>query len=146
MRFLPHVTVAALIEQEGRFLLVEEGDPKAPVFNQPAGHIEARETPAAACIREALEETGWSVEPLYLLGIYLLDLGPEKTYYRFGFVAKAIEKISDDLDQGILGRHWLTLEEIRTLHQQGRLRSDLVMQLIEDYLAGRQFPLDLIRT
>ncbi|QEW07973.1 NUDIX hydrolase [Nitrincola iocasae] len=146
MPFHPHVTVAALIQRQGRYLLVEEGDPANPVFNQPAGHIEAGETPVEACIREVLEETGWQARPEHLIGIYLLNLQhKEKIYYRFGFKAEALEQITEQLDSDIIACHWLTLAEITQLQQQGRLRSDLVMQLIEDDLKGRQFPLDLIR-
>ncbi len=146
MPFHPHVTVAALIQRQGRYLLVEEGDPANPVFNQPAGHIEAGETPVEACIREVLEETGWQARPEHLIGIYLLNLQhKEKIYYRFGFKAEALEQITEQLDSDIIACHWLTLAEINQLQQQGRLRSDLVMQLIEDDLKGRQFPLDLIR-
>lgn len=147
MPFHPHVTVAALIQRQGRYLLVEEGDPANPVFNQPAGHIEAGETPVNACIREVLEETGWQARPQHLIGIYLLNLQQnEKIYYRFGFKAQALEQVTDKLDSDIIACHWLTLPEVTQLQQQGRLRSDLVMQLIEDDLKGRQFPLDVIRS
>ena len=146
MRFSPHVTVAALIRQQNRYLLVEEGDPANSVFNQPAGHIEANESPYAACCREVLEETGWHTIPEHLIGVYLLHLEQgAKAYYRFGFRAQAIEQLHTELDEGIIACHWLTLDEIRTLDKAGRLRSDLVMRLIEDDLAGRAFPLDLIR-
>lgn len=146
MAFSPHVTVAALIKRDDRYLLVEEGDPDASVFNQPAGHIEAGETPAQACIREVLEETGWQARPRHLIGVYLLELPDQnKTYYRFGFRAEALEQISDQLDPDIIACHWLTLAEIQQLNQQQRLRSDLVMQLIEDDLRDQHFPLSLIR-
>ncbi|WP_442934830.1 NUDIX domain-containing protein [Nitrincola sp. A-D6] len=116
-------------------------------FQSTAGHIEAGETPVEACIREVLEETGWQARPQHLIGIYLLNLQhKEKIYYRFGFKAEALELITDQLDSDIIACHWLTLAEITQLQQQGRLRSDLVMQLIEDDLKGRQFPLDLIRS
>ncbi len=99
MPFHPHVTVAALIQRQGRYLLVEEGNPANPVFNQPAGHIEAGETPVEACIREVLEETGWQARPEHLIGIYLLNLQhKEKIYYRFGFKAEALEQITEQLD------------------------------------------------
>lgn len=146
MAFSPHVTVAALIKQDNRYLMVEEGDPANPVFNQPAGHIEAGETPVDACIREVLEETGWLARPQHLIGIYLLNLQHiEKSYYRFGFKAEVQERVTERLDSDIIACHWMTLAEITQLQQQGRLRSDLVMQLIEDDLEGRQFPLDFIR-
>lgn len=145
MAFSPHVTVAALIKRNDRYLMVEEGDPANPVFNQPAGHIEAGETPVNACIREVLEETGWEASPQHLIGIYLLNLDEkQKTYYRFGFKAETSKKITEELDSDIIACHWMTLSDIRQLQQQGRLRSDLVIQLIEDDLKGRQFPLDLI--
>jgi phosphatase NudJ len=146
MPFHPHVTVAALIQRQGRYLLVEEGDPANPVFNQPAGHIEAGETPFAACIREVLEETGWQAEPKHLIGIYILDLPEqEKTYYRFGFKAEALQQVTEQLDEDIIACHWLSLEEIQQLNQEQRLRSDLVLQLIVDDLNGKHFPLSLIQ-
>jgi phosphatase NudJ len=145
MAFQPHVTVAALIRQNDRYLMVEEGDPNNSVFNQPAGHIEAGETPEAACIREVQEETAWRVKPKHLIGIYLLTL-PEKIYYRFGYKAEALEDLSTPLDSDIIARHWLTFSEIKELQLAGRLRSDLVMKLIEDDLAGNAFPLEIIQS
>ncbi|EXJ10968.1 NUDIX hydrolase [Nitrincola nitratireducens] len=146
MAFQPHVTVAALIRRNDRYLMVEEGNPNNSVFNQPAGHIEAGETPEAACIREVQEETAWRVKPKHLIGIYLLTLHPEKVYYRFGFRADALEDLSTPLDPDIIACHWLTLSEIKALQLAGRLRSDLVMKLIEDDLAGNAFPLEIIQS
>lgn len=147
MAFSPHVTVAALIQQDDRYLMVEEGDPSASVFNQPAGHIEADETPYGACIREVLEETGWKAEPEHIIGIYLLHLPEQdKTYYRFGFKANPLQQITDQLDKDIIASHWLTLEEIYQLNNAGRLRSDLVLKLIEDDLQGKAFPLTIIHS
>ncbi len=146
MEFSPHVTVAALIKRDDRYLMVEEGNPSASVYNQPAGHVEEGETPFDACVREVLEETGWHAEPKQLIGVYILDL-PEKrkTYYRFGYKAEAIEQITNKLDADIIAYHWLTLAEIQQLNRQQRLRSDLVLQLIEDDLQGKLYPLSVIR-
>ena len=146
MAFSPHVTVAALIKQDDRYLMVEEGDPASSVFNQPAGHIEAGESPYSACVREVLEETGWQAEPKHLIGVYLLNLPEQdKIYYRFGFKADPVKHITAQLDKDIIANHWLTLEEIRELNLQGRLRSDLVLKLIEDDLNGKAFPLSMIQ-
>ncbi|MCD8512012.1 MAG: NUDIX hydrolase [Nitrincola sp.] len=145
MSFSPHVTVAALIKKDDRYLMVEEGDPNASVFNQPAGHIEEGETPFNACVREILEETGWQAEPQHLIGVYILNLPEQnKVYYRFGFRAAALEQVTDRLDKDIIACHWLTLKEIQALNDQQRLRSDLVLQLIEDDLNGKAYPLTLI--
>lgn len=145
MAFSPHVTVAALIKQNDRYLMVEEGNPEDSVFNQPAGHIEAGESPYSACVREVLEETGWQAEPKHLIGVYILNLPEQdKTYYRFGFKADPVKHVTATLDQDIIASHWLTLNEIKALDQQGRLRSDLVLKLIEDDLDGKAFPLSMI--
>ncbi len=143
--WVPHVTVATVVEREGRFLLVEEqARGGAVVFNQPAGHVEANETLAEAAVRETLEETGWDVVLTRFLGIYTYTAPtrPEVTYYRMAYLATAVQHHpTRPLDTGILAAHWLTVDEIRASAQ---LRSPLVLRCVEDALAGRAFPLDLV--
>ncbi|MDX1633018.1 MAG: NUDIX hydrolase [Marinobacter sp.] len=144
MTWTPHVTAAVVVEDShGRFLLVEEVSGGRTVINQPAGHIEEGETIVAAACREALEETGWRVEPTHFLGLYTYRAPANGvTYYRFCLIARAAEKLSDQLDSDIITTHWLDLEQIRQRREQ--LRSPLVLQCIEDYRNGRQFPLDVL--
>jgi 8-oxo-dGTP pyrophosphatase MutT (NUDIX family) len=141
----PNVTVAALIEREGRFLLVEEETEDGLRFNQPAGHLDEGESLAAACAREALEETAWGFTPTALVGIYQWPRPRgDITYLRFAFcgVLGGHEE-GRQLDAGILRAVWMTPDEIRATAD--RHRSPLVWQCISDYLAGRRYPLDLIR-
>lgn len=144
MTWTPHATVAVIVEdQAGRFLMVEEFSGGKVVFNQPAGHIEEDEAILDAVRREALEETGWEIDPIHFLGIYTYKAPTNGvTYYRFCYVAQAGAKVSDHLDDGIIAAHWLTLDEIRGLGE--KLRSPLVLQCIEDYRNGRQYPLDVV--
>ncbi|SDW57147.1 NUDIX hydrolase [Marinobacter mobilis] len=144
MTWTPHATVAVIVEDEqGRFLLVEENSDGRIVYNQPAGHIEEGESIQHAARREALEETGWEVELQHFLGLYTY-LAPANgvTYYRLCFSAKALSKVTDELDDGIIAAHWLSLEEITK--EPGKLRSPLVLKCIEDYRNGRRFPLGVI--
>ncbi|MCH8497577.1 MAG: NUDIX hydrolase [Marinobacter sp.] len=144
MTWKPHATVAVVVQDaEGRFLLVEELSHQQLVYNQPAGHIEEHESIFEAACREALEETGWQVELTHLLGVYTY-LAPANgaTYYRFCFAATAVTRLTDQLDKDIRAAHWLDLDTIRARADQ--MRSPLVIRCIEDYLAGRRFPLDLI--
>lgn len=144
MTWTPHATVAVVIEDDqGRFLLVEELSHGQVVFNQPAGHVEEGEKIIDAAFREALEETGWEVEPEHFLGIYTYTAPANGvTYYRFCFTARALSRVTRDLDDGIIAAHWLTVDEIR--QHSDKLRSPLVLQCIEDYRNGRRFPLDVI--
>lgn len=145
MRFTPHVTVATIIEDQGRFLLVEEMAAGRAVFNQPAGHLEADESLMQAAIRETLEETGWDVEITYLTGIYLYTAPSNGvTYQRVCFAGKALRHHPERaLDEGIIGPRWLTRAELA--EQPERWRSELVLQCIDDYLTGERFPLALLR-
>ncbi len=144
MTWTPHATVAAIVEDDnGRFLLVEEHSAGRIVFNQPAGHIEEDEPVLEALKREALEETGWEVEPRHFLGVYTYKAPANGvTYFRFCYAARAIRRVSEKLDTGIVAAHWLSLEEIRNLGD--RLRSPLVLECIEDYRNGRRYPLDVV--
>ncbi|BCB26332.1 NUDIX hydrolase [Sulfurimicrobium lacus] len=144
MIWKPHVTVAAVIEQDGKFLLVEEETDDGPLFNQPAGHWEPGETLTDGVIREAQEETAYTFTPQSLLGIYSWH-HPRKdiTYLRFAFTGSVgAHDTQQSLDTGIIRAVWLTLDEMRAT--RSRHRSPLVLQCVEDYLAGRRFPLDLI--
>ena len=140
----PSVTVAAVMERDGRFLLVEEDVDGRHLYNQPAGHWEEGETLAAGCSREALEETAHGFVPTHLLGVYRWKAPAEDvTYLRFAFCGEvAGVEPGRPLDHGIVRAVWLTLEEIRELRP--RHRSPLVLRCIEDWLSGRRFPLDLI--
>ncbi len=145
MRWTPHATVACIIEQDGRFLLVEEMANGQKVINQPAGHLEQGERFLDAAKRETLEETGWLVEPEALLGLYTYYAPANGvTYHRFCFIARAVSCQPDaHLDDGIIGPLWLTREEIEA--RRPELRSELVTRCIDDYLRGIRYPLDFIQ-
>ena len=145
----PHVTVAAIIQREGKFLLVEENVPDKDnttakkVINQPAGHLENNESLFYAVIRETLEETRWEFKPSYISGIYRWIHDNGETYLRICFVGDAVKEHKElKLDTGIERAIWLTENETR---QHSNLRSPLVLKSIEDYLAGQKFPLSLIQ-
>ena len=140
----PNVTVAAVVERDGRFLLVEEHTNRGQLFNQPAGHLDPGETLVRAVARETLEETACNFEPTGLLGIYQYHSGiDDVTYIRFAFTGKITgPEAGRSLDTGIIRAVWLTPQEIR--RDAARHRSPLVMRCIDDYLAGRRFPLDVL--
>lgn len=142
MVWKPNVTVAAVVEQQGRFLLVEETTADGVRLNQPAGHLEEGESLLAAVVRETREETCRAFTPQAMLGIYRLPL-PTLTYLRvavIGSVGEADPALT--LDDGILRTVWLTADELRA--QPARLRSPLVLRCVEDYLAGQRFPLSVL--
>ncbi|MCK9386939.1 MAG: NUDIX hydrolase [Sulfuritalea sp.] len=141
----PNVTVAALIERGGRFLLVEEETDDGLRFNQPAGHLDEGESLVAACAREALEETAWGFTPTALVGVYQWTRPQgDITYLRFAFSGElGAHEEGRALDTGILRAVWMTPGEIRA--SADRHRSPLVSQCVSDYLAGRRFPLDIVR-
>ena len=145
MRFTPHVTVATVVENHGRFLLVEEMADNRAVFNQPAGHLEADESLIQAALRETLEETGWDIELTGVVGIYLYTAPSNGvTYQRVCFAGKALQQRPDHpLDEGIIGPRWLTRDELAA--QPERWRRELVLRCIDDYLCGLHFALSLIR-
>ena len=140
----PHVTVAAVIEQQGRFLLVEESTDEGVVFNQPAGHLEDGESLTEAVVREVREETARDFLPMGLVGVYRWRMSRNsRTYLRFCFHGTCWEHHpKQPLDQGILGAHWL---DRKRLEREGRLRSPLVLRCFDDYLAGHSYPLGLIQ-
>jgi ADP-ribose pyrophosphatase YjhB (NUDIX family) len=140
----PRVTVAAVIERGAQFLLVEEQDGGRTVFNQPAGHLELNESLVEGCRREVLEETAWQFEPRALVGIYRWSKpASDIAYVRFAFCGETgAHESGRKLDAGIVRAVWLTPEEIRATRE--RHRSALVLRCVEDYLAGRRYPLDLL--
>jgi len=144
MIWKPNVTVAAIIENDGKFLLVEEETADGVMFNQPAGHLEEGETLLEAVRREAWEETAHRFEPTVLLGVYHWK-HPKKdiTYLRFAFLGTVTGHDPEQpLDDGILRAVWMTPEEIRAT--QDRHRSPQVLTCIEHYLAGQRFPLSVL--
>jgi 8-oxo-dGTP pyrophosphatase MutT (NUDIX family) len=140
----PNVTVAAVIERGGRFLVVEEETADGLCFNQPAGHLEDGESLVAAAAREALEETAYRFEPEFLVGVYQWPVpAGDITYLRFAFGGTVIgEPTGAKLDDGIVRALWLTADELRDCAP--RHRSPLVMRCVDDWIAGRRFGLDLI--
>ena len=144
MIWKPNVTVAGIIEQDGKFLLVEEDTADGMLFNQPAGHLEQGESLLAAATREVLEETAYSFVPTGLLGVYHWQ-HPKKdiTYLRFAFIGEITgHDATQPLDSGILRACWLTPDEIRS--NAGRHRSPQVLTCVEHYLAGQRFPLSVL--
>lgn len=152
-RWKPSVTVAAIIEREGRFLLVEEETPEGLRLNNPAGHLDPGESPVEGCAREALEETTHRFTPTHLVGIYMsrfqrpLGAGGTEdiTYLRFAFTGELGAVVAGRrLDSGIVRTLWLTPEEVRA--SAARHRSPLVLRCMEDHLNGQRFPLDVLFT
>lgn len=140
----PHVVVAAIVERDNKFLLVEEHTAEGLRLNQPAGHWERNETLLDAVRREALEETAHHIEPLALLGCYTTrHQQRDITYLRFAYVCSVTGfDAGRALDTGIVRAVWLTPEELAA-HPTPH-RSPLVMRCVQDYLAGRRFPLDFV--
>lgn len=145
MTWRPDLTVAAIAQRDdGRFLVVEERIGTAIVFNQPAGHVEDGESIIEAVIRETLEETAWQFVPRHLLGMYLWrnpDNG--RSILRVAFSGEAhAHDAARRLDRGILAAHWMSRDSLAA--QAARLRSPLVLQCIDDHLAGRRYGLDAL--
>ena len=144
MIWTPRVTVAAVIEQDGRFLLVEEETDNGLGINQPAGHLDENESLLEGVARETLEETGYSFRPETLVGVYLWHAQEkELTYLRFAFAGTLLDHDpTRPLDTGIVQTLWLTPEEIAL--EAHRHRSPLVQRCVDDYRAGRRYSLDLL--
>ena len=153
-RWKPSATVAAIIERDGKFLLVEEHTQDGLRLNNPAGHMDQGESPLQACARETLEETAFHFTPGALVGIYMSrferaipgqDESLDITYLRFAFRGELGEHVAGQaLDEGIVRTLWLTPDEIRAcahLH-----RSPMLLRCMEDYLVGKTYPLELITT
>ena len=144
MIWKPNVTVAAVVQRDGKFLLVEEETEAGMAFNQPAGHLEEGESLVDAVVREALEETAYHFKPTHLVGIYnWKHPAKDVTYLRFAFAGELRGwEVDRKLDEGIVGARWLTLDEVKAT--QARHRSPLILRCIEDHLAGKCYPLDLL--
>ena len=143
VEWLPRLTVATIIERDGQFLLVEEyADGEELVYNQPAGHLDEHETLAAAAIRETLEETAWEVDVSAVVGVYYWTHPKGYTFVRTCFAGAALYyHPNQPLDAGIQRTVWLTRDEIAALGR--KLRSPMVLRCIDDYLAGKRYPLEL---
>ena len=144
-RFTPHITVATVIEKDGRFLFVKEHAEERVVLNQPAGHLEMDESLIQAAIRETLEETGWDIEISHLIGIYLYTAPTNNvTYQRVCFAGRAVaQRENHKLDEGIIAPTWLSRDEL--IEQQALWRSPMVLRCIDDYLTGERFSLGLLK-
>jgi 8-oxo-dGTP pyrophosphatase MutT (NUDIX family) len=147
--FRPSVTVAAIIERDGRFLVIEEETSDGIRINQPAGHLDPHESLEQAVVREALEETAHEFFPEALVGMYMSryhskSRNTDVTYLRFTFCGKAGKQFDQPLDHGILRTLWLTRDELAACRE--RHRSPIVLKCVDDYLAGKRAPLELLYT
>ena len=144
------MTVAAVIERDGRFLLVEEHTPEGLRLNNPAGHLDPAESPEQGVVREVMEETACVFTPQSLVGVYLGRFqrparDEDVTYLRLAYAGTVGEPLPDRrLDDGIVRTLWMSLAELRACPE--RHRSSMVLQCIEDHAAGRRHPLELIDT
>jgi 8-oxo-dGTP pyrophosphatase MutT (NUDIX family) len=145
MIWKPNVVVAAIIEREGRFLLVEEEADGAVVLNQPAGHLDEGESLLNAVVRETLEETAWHFQPEALVGVYRWPHpGKPVTYLRFAFSGHVTRHEPERaLDHGIVRAVWMSRDELRAT--RARHRSPLIERCVDDYLGGQRYPLDLLK-
>jgi 8-oxo-dGTP pyrophosphatase MutT (NUDIX family) len=144
MQWMPHATVAAIVEDQGKFLLVEEETDRGNRYNQPAGHLENNESLLAAVVRETMEETAYTFHPEALLGIYhWKHEHNDSTYLRFAYIGRVSHhQPTQALDEGIVRSVWMTVEEMR--EQAMLMRSPQVLKCVEDYLAGKRYPLEAI--
>lgn len=155
-RWKPSVTVAAVIAKDfggvQKFLLVEEQTRDGLRLNNPAGHLDPGESPLQACIRETLEETAFHFKPTAIVGVYLSRFERQQpeglldiTYLRFAFCGELGEHVQGQaLDEGIVRTLWLSVDELRASVDSHR--SPLLLRCVDDYLAGRRYPLDLVTT
>lgn len=150
IRWKPSVTVAAVIERAGRYLLVEERTAEGLRLNNPAGHLEPGEALIDAVVREVLEETAHPFTPEALVGIYLSRSthprhGQDVTYLRFAFCGPVGEALAGRrLDDPITRTLWMSPQEVYLCRNSHR--SPWVWQCIADHQAGKRFPLDLLHT
>ena len=149
-RWKPSVTVAAVIEKDGRYLMIEEMTRDGLRINNPAGGLEPGESPIEGAMREALEETACHFTPQALLGVYLArnpdsERGPGVTYIRFAFCGTASDPVPGQaLDSPVVRTLWMSADEVAAARD--RLRGPLVLQCIEDHRAGRRLPLEAVYT
>lgn len=149
-RWKPAVTVAAVIERDGRYLLIEEHTPEGLRLNNPAGHLDPGESPEQGVARETLEETTHTFTPDGLVGVYLSRFqraatGEDVTYMRLAYAGQLGDVVPGrTLDQGIVRTLWMTPDEVRA--SVAHHRSPLVLRCIEDHLAGQRFPLGVVQT
>ena len=145
MSWIPHITVASIVENNGKFLFVEEKVKDKEVLNQPAGHLEENESLSKACIRETLEETGCLVETEFIIGIYQEKILNERdVYIRFCFKCKYISHNPNaTIDKKILRPLWLTEKEIYSLNDD-IFRSRMVLNSFNDYIKGNKYPINII--
>lgn len=145
MSWQPHITVATIVEDHGRFLFVEELKAGKLVLNQPAGHLEANESLREAALRETLEETGWEVQLTGVVGVYLYTAPSNGvTYQRVCFSARPLRHHPQRaLDEGIVAAPWLSRDELAA--QPQRWRSELVLRCVDDYLSAAPFALEVVR-
>lgn len=140
-----HVVVAAIVERDGRFLIVEEQIGGELKLNQPAGHWEDGESLFDAVRRETLEESAWDVEPVAFLGAY--EFSPAELDYgflRFAFICKPLKHHPEQaLDSGIARAVWMSRAEL--VADLARHRSPSLLACVDDYLAGKRYPLELVR-
>ena len=138
------VTVAAIVERDGKFLMVEERAGGNLVLNQPAGHLEQGESLLAAVTREALEETGHRFEPDHVVGFYLWRSEDADTTYRRIAFCGDVEPSADvaALDDGIVAVHWLSRAQL--IQRAHELRSPMVLRCVDDYLSGQRYPIDCL--
>jgi len=146
MVWKPHVTVAAVVEKDGLFLVVEEQTVNGLAFNQPAGHLEEGEDFITAIKREVLEETAWQFEPQQLLSVQLWRKEAQSpTFLRLCFTGQVHSHQPEQaLDDGIVATHWLSYRQLQA--RQAKLRSPLVLTCIENYLSGARYPLSLLQS
>lgn len=143
-QWVPHATVAAIVEDNGKFLLVEEITDRGNRFNQPAGHLEDNETLIEAVMRETLEETAYTFKPTFLLGIYhWKHEHNDTTYLRFAYIGNVSNHQPNlALDEGIIRAVWMSIDEMRS--KVALMRSPQVLTCVEEYLNGKKFPLSVI--
>ncbi len=139
----PHSTVATVVERDGLFLIVEEMIEGRILYNQPAGHLEAHESLQEGALRETLEETAWDVRLTSVLGLYHYTTAEGTCYIRTCFVAEPVKQHPERaLDTGVLRALWMSRDDLE--QRKTQLRSQIVLRVIDDYLAGKRHPLTLI--
>jgi 8-oxo-dGTP pyrophosphatase MutT (NUDIX family) len=143
MALKPDVTVAAIVERDGRFLVVQERSARRVVLNQPAGHLEDGESLLQAVVRETFEETGYPFVPQAVTGLYLWRGPGERSFLRVAFAGSVGDRVEGvSLDRAIIRTAWISRDQ---LHQrEAEMRSPVVLRCIDDYLRGARFPLELL--